>query len=159
MSDSSPAQPRTEVAVGLIEDGHGRLLMASRPAGKVYAGWWEFSGGKCEPGESAEQALSRELKEELGMEVLHAMPFDAVDYDYSHARVALRFFKVKGWRPVHTNKGLEAREGQQLLWVSPQGPLPFPLLPASLPVIKALALEALTSGLYSDARPKAWRSA
>jgi 8-oxo-dGTP diphosphatase len=78
---------RTEVAVGLIEDGQGQLLMASRPSGKVYAGWWEFSGGKCEPGESAAQALVRELREELGIEVLNAQPFESLSYDYSHAQV------------------------------------------------------------------------
>ncbi len=133
---------RTEVAVGLIEDGQGRLLMASRPAGKVYAGWWEFSGGKCEPGESAAQALVRELREELGIEVLDAQPFESLSYDYSHAQVLLRFFKVSRWRAGAPHKRVLAREGQQLLWVAPQGPLPFPVLPASLPVIEALALGA-----------------
>ncbi|MGA0977131.1 MAG: (deoxy)nucleoside triphosphate pyrophosphohydrolase [Burkholderiaceae bacterium] len=133
------SKSRTEVAVGLIEDGHGRLLMASRPAGKVYAGWWEFSGGKCEPGESASQALERELKEELGIEVLDAKPFESIHYDYSHAQVVLRFFKVSRWQAASSYTRPHAREGQQLLWVAPQGPLPFPVLPASLPVIEALA--------------------
>ncbi len=136
MSDSVV---RTEVAVGLIQNDLGQFLMASRPAGKVYAGWWEFSGGKCEPGESASQALARELREELGLEAVHAEPFDSITYDYSHTHVLLQFFKVSRWRPVSSEKGIQAREGQQLVWIYPRGPLPFPILPASLPIIQALA--------------------
>jgi 8-oxo-dGTP pyrophosphatase MutT (NUDIX family) len=67
---------RTEVAAAVIERPDGTFLMASRPEGKVYAGWWEFPGGKVEPGESARHALDRELSEELGIEVASRLPLD-----------------------------------------------------------------------------------
>ena len=62
-------RPVTEVAVGVLVDAHGRFLLTSRPAGKVYAGYWEFPGGKLEAGETVEQALRRELHEEIGITI------------------------------------------------------------------------------------------
>src|SRR6185436_14874848 len=72
----------------------GTFLLAQRPAGKVYAGYWEFPGGKIEPGEAALAGLKRELHEELGIEVEKAHPWLTRDYDYEHAAVRLRFFRV-----------------------------------------------------------------
>ena len=78
----SPVRPVTEVAVGILIDANGAFLLTSRPEGKVYAGYWEFPGGKLEHGESVEQALRRELQEEIGLTigVAHAWKTQLVDY-------------------------------------------------------------------------------
>lgn len=129
-----------EVAVGvLIERGEsgqeGRFLLTSRPEGKVYAGHWEFPGGKLEAGETVEQALRRELMEELGITIESAQPWKVELMDYPHARVRLHFCKVFGWAGE-----FEMREGQQMAW---QG-LPVevvPVLPGTIPVLQWLAAE------------------
>src|SRR3990170_3749694 len=90
--------PRLEVAAAVILRADGKFLLAQRPAKKVYAGYWEFPGGKIENGESAEQAMKRELHEELGIDVERAYPWITRDYDYAHAAVRLRFFRVVAWR-------------------------------------------------------------
>ena len=86
-----------DVAVGVLIDGDGRFLLTSRPAGKVYAGHWEFPGGKVEAGESVEQALRRELHEELGITIAAARPWQVTLHDYPHALVRLHFCKVFAW--------------------------------------------------------------
>ncbi|MDP1693234.1 MAG: NUDIX domain-containing protein [Burkholderiaceae bacterium] len=124
-----------DVAVGVLIDPDGRFLITSRPAGKVYAGHWEFPGGKIEPGESIEAALQRELHEELGITIGAAQPWKTTLHDYPHARVRLHFCKVFDWRGE-----FEMREAQQMAW---QG-LPValaPLLPGTLPVLAWLAEE------------------
>ena len=80
----------TEVAAAVIERP-GEFLLAQRPAGKPYAGFWEFPGGKIEPGEDARAALVRELREELGIEVREATPWITRMYAYTHATVRLHF--------------------------------------------------------------------
>lgn len=123
-----------QVAVGMIRrDSDGAVLLASRPAGKVYAGWWEFSGGKLEPDESVENALARELHEELGIRVLRATPAWEIEHHYAHAHVRLHFWWVTHWEGTPV-----AQEGQQLCWVLPQGPAPCPLLPATIPALARL---------------------
>lgn len=124
---------RVLVAVGLVRDAQGRFLMASRPTGKPYAGWWEFPGGKLEAGESGEACLARELHEELGLVVRASSLAWVTDHDYAHARVRLHFCLV-------TDYSGEARglEGQQVCWVSPCVGNPFPVLPASRPVLSRL---------------------
>jgi 8-oxo-dGTP diphosphatase len=87
-----------DVAVGVLIDGEGRFLLTSRPEGKVYAGYWEFPGGKLEPGETVEQALRRELHEELGITIGAGQPWQVELVDYPHARVRLHFCKVFDWR-------------------------------------------------------------
>ena len=129
-----------EVAVGvLIErdaDGReGRFLLASRPEGKPYAGYWEFPGGKLEAGETVEQALRRELHEELGITIGHAEPWKVDVFDYPHARVRLHFCKVYDWQGA-----FEMREGQQIAWCA----LPVtvqPVLPGTVPVLQWFAAE------------------
>ena len=109
--------------------------MTSRPAGKAYAGYWEFPGGKVEPQESLEQALTRELYEELGIQVLHCQPWQVQVVDYPHALVRLHFFKVLDW-----SGELVMREGQHAQWQE----LPVqvqPVLPGALPVLAWLAGE------------------
>jgi mutator protein MutT len=87
-----------DVAVGVLIERDGRFLLTSRPPGKVYAGWWEFPGGKLESGETVVAALARELHEELGITVLEAEPWHTTRVDYAHARVRLHFCKVLAWR-------------------------------------------------------------
>jgi 8-oxo-dGTP diphosphatase len=126
-----------EVAVGVLIDGQGRFLMCTRPQGKVCAGQWEFPGGKLEPGESIEQALQRELTEELGIhiDIGRAQRWRELVMDYPHARVRLHFCKVYAWTGE-----FEMREGQTMAWQR----LPVqvaPLLAGSLPVLDWLAAE------------------
>ncbi|MEO8923389.1 MAG: NUDIX domain-containing protein [Caldimonas sp.] len=129
-----PRRP-VDVAVGVLIDAEGRFLLTSRPEGKVYAGYWEFPGGKLEAGESVEQALHRELHEELGVTIGAVVPWRVTLMDYAHARVRLHFCKVREW-----HGGLEMREGQQMAWQS----LPVevgPVLPGTLPVLGWFAAE------------------
>jgi 8-oxo-dGTP diphosphatase len=124
-----------EVAVGVLFDASGSFLLTSRPAGKVYAGYWEFPGGKVEPGESIEQALQRELQEELGITIAAAQPWQVLVMDYPHARVRLNFCKVHAWTGE-----FEMRERQQMAWQT----LPVqvaPVLPGTVPVLQWLAAE------------------
>ena len=124
-----------DVAVGVLIGERGRFLLTSRPAGKVYAGWWEFPGGKLERGESVEAALARELHEELGIDVVDVRPWHVTRVDYAHARVRLHFCKVLGWRGA-----IAMREGQAMAWQS----LPVtvaPVLPGTLPVLDWFAAE------------------
>ena len=90
-------RPITEVAVGVLVRPDGQFLLTSRPEGKVYAGYWEFPGGKVEPGETVEQALARELREELGIQIGAAHPWKVEMFDYPHALVRLNFCKVFDW--------------------------------------------------------------
>ena len=129
-----------DVAVGVLIDERGRFLLTSRPAGKVYAGWWEFPGGKLERGESVVAALARELHEELGIDVADVRPWNTTRMDYAHARVRLHFCKVLAWRGE-----LQMRERQAMAWQV----LPVtvaPVLPGTLPVLDWFAAEQGFSG-------------
>ena len=86
-----------DVAVGVLLQGE-EFLLTSRPEGKVYAGYWEFPGGKLEAGESVEQALRRELQEELGITIGAAQIWKTQMVDYPHALVRLHFCKVWDWQ-------------------------------------------------------------
>ncbi len=130
----------TEVAVGVLIQPDGRFLLTSRPAGKVYAGYWEFPGGKLEAGESIAQALARELHEELGIEALEIEAWKTEVVDYPHALVRLNFCKVHAWRGA-----LQMREGQSCAWEQ----LPVqsrPVLPGTVPVLQWLAQERSYTG-------------
>ena len=129
-----PSQ-RVEVAAAVITGLDGRFLLGQRPAGKVYAGYWEFPGGKIEPGEAPLAALKRELHEELGIEVERAYPWLTRDYDYAHAAVRLRFFRVVRWSGT-----LHGRENQRFAWQLPDAISVDPLLPANAPILRALRL-------------------
>ena len=124
-----------EVAAAVIERPDGSFLLAQRPAGKVYAGWWEFPGGKAEAGEPAAQALVRELHEELGIEVRTAYPWITRVHIYEHATVRLHFFRVTEWAGEP-----HGRENQAFLWQHPDAAMPSPMLPANAPVLASLAL-------------------
>ena len=114
-----------DVAVGLILRPDGFLLLGNRPAGKPYEGWWELPGGKLEPGEDALQALSRELREELGIVVTEATPWVTHVHVYPHATVRLAFCRVTAWEGEP--RGME---NQALRWVDPA--LPPDVIEASL---------------------------
>ncbi len=124
-----------DVAAAVILRADGAFLLAQRPAGKVYAGWWEFPGGKIEAGEAPAHALARELHEELGIDVLHAFPWITRVYTYAHATVRLHFFRVLEFRGEPHGK-----EAQAFTWQLPGAPLVEPMLPANAPVLRSLAL-------------------
>jgi 8-oxo-dGTP diphosphatase len=129
-----------DVAVGVLFNERNEFLLTSRPQGKVYAGYWEFPGGKLEAGESVEQALARELEEELGIQVTAVEPWKVDLMDYPHARVRLHFCKVWRW-----SGAFEMREHQSMAWQS----LPVqvvPVLPGTIPVLRWLAEERHHTG-------------
>jgi 8-oxo-dGTP diphosphatase len=135
------ARTPVDVAVGVLIDPDGRFLLTSRPVGKVYAGYWEFPGGKLEPGEGVEAALRRELHEELGITIGPAEPWKEELVDYPHARVRLHFCKVRTWQGA-----FDMREGQRMAWQS----LPVevaPVLPGTVPVLRWFAEERGHTGL------------
>lgn len=122
-------RPIVEVAVGILIDADGRFLLTSRPAGKVYEGYWEFPGGKLEAGESVESALRRELQEEIGITIGTVEPWRVEMVDYPHALVRLHFCKVYAWTGE-----LQMRESQRYSWE--QLPVQVkPVLPGTLPVL------------------------
>lgn len=129
------AREPVDVAVGVLIDSHGRFLLTSRPAGKVYAGHWEFPGGKLEHGETVEQALRRELHEELGITIGPAQPWKTTLHDYPHALVRLHFCKVFEW-----SGAFEMRERQRMAWQQLPATV-APLLPGTLPVLAWFAEE------------------
>ena len=124
-----------DVAVGVLLRRDGGFLLTSRPAGKVYAGYWEFPGGKVEAGETVEEALRRELMEELGISIGAVQPWHTQVVDYPHALVRLHFCKVWDW-----SGELHMHEGQSHAWER----LPVqvrPVLPGTIPVLEWLARE------------------
>ncbi len=131
-------RPMVEVAVGVLMQADGSFLLTSRPVGKPYAGYWEFPGGKLEAGESIEEALSRELNEELGLTIGEAKAWKVEVVDYPHALVRLHFFKVTQW-----SGELQMKEQQSYAWsVLPVGV--SPILPGALPVLEWLEQERKT---------------
>ncbi|WP_404301870.1 NUDIX domain-containing protein [Alicycliphilus denitrificans] len=125
----------TEVAVGILLRADGAMLLSTRPEGKPYAGYWEFPGGKIEAGESVEQALRRELIEELGVTIGPAEVWKVTEHDYPHALVRLHWCKVHAW-----SGDFEMREGQAMAWQ--HWPLQVrPVLPGAYPVLQWLAEE------------------
>lgn len=144
-----------EVAAAVIQRADGAFLLAQRPQGKVYAGYWEFPGGKIEPGEAAERALVRELHEELGIEACTAFPWLTREYTYPHASVRLNFFRVTAWKGEP-----HPRERQAIAWQKFGAPLAAPMLPANAPVLAALALPheyAITDAESRGTREMLWR--
>lgn len=140
---ADPYQPRTggsdrplvEVAVGVLVRPDGRFLLTSRPAGKAYQGYWEFPGGKLEPGETVHDALRRELLEEIGVSIHASVAWQMEVVDYPHALVRLNFRKVVAW-----GGELLMREAQSFSWE--QLPVTVtPVLPGTVPVLALLAHE------------------
>lgn len=134
--DPRPAdRPVVDVAVGVLIAPDGAFLLTTRPPGKVYAGYWEFPGGKLEAGETVEQALRRELQEEIGLTIGAAPVWKVSMVDYPHGLVRLHFCKVRDWTGE-----LQMHEGQQFGWHH----LPVscaPVLAGTIPVLEWLAAE------------------
>jgi 8-oxo-dGTP diphosphatase len=134
-ASAAAARTPVEVAVGVLIDADGRFLLTSRPAGKPYAGYWEFPGGKVEAGETIEEALARELHEELGIHIGAVQRWQVEVFDYPHALVRLHFCKVRQWQGE-----FQMREQQSMAWQE----LPVqvqPVLPGTVPVLQWFAQE------------------
>ncbi len=140
-AEQEPTSPRpvVEVAVGVLIDGAGAVLLGQRPEGKPYAGYWEFPGGKVENGETLFAALSRELQEEIDVRIDQADEFMVLEHDYPHAYVRLHICLVKSWQGQP--RGLE---NQALGWLSIKDIDQLsiagfdPVLPATLPILEKL---------------------
>jgi 8-oxo-dGTP diphosphatase len=127
-----------EVAAAILQHPDGTFLLAQRPPDKIWAGYWEFPGGKIEPGETPYHALVRELREELGIEVQTTYPWLTRVYAYPHATVRLHFFRVTAW-----SGELHPHEGQQFSWQYVQEVSVAPVLPANGPILRSLSLPTL----------------
>ena len=138
--EGGPDRKEVEVAVGVLLRPDGAFLLTSRPPGKVYEGYWEFPGGKVECGETVEQALRRELHEEIGLTIGAVHPWKIERVDYPHALVRLNFCKVFEWQGE-----LQMHEGQRFAWQT----LPVrvqPVLPGTVPVLQWFAAERAFTG-------------
>ena len=141
----SPDRSLVHVAVGVLLREDGAFLLTSRPQGKVYAGYWEFPGGKLESGETVTQALRRELEEEIGITLQDCTLWKTECIDYPHALVQLNFCKVTQWAGT-----LEMRESQAFAWQ--QLPVTVkPVLPGTVPVLTWLAQERAFEGATHSA--------
>lgn len=126
--DPADSRPLTRVAVAIIErvvNSEHQVLFAQRPAGKAYAGYWEFPGGKIEAGESVIDALIREIDEELGIHIRTATLWRSERFSYEHAHVELNFCRTMDWRGEP-----HGREGQAFAWQPLNAIEVAPLLPA-----------------------------
>lgn len=132
------ARPVLHVAVGVIQDARGRVLLAERPSGKPMAGYWEFPGGKIEAHENPQAALVRELHEELGIDIGPALPWITREYRYPHTTARLHMFRVAQWQGEP-----HGREGQALSWEDPHAVAIEPLLPANHAILAALRLPSV----------------
>lgn len=128
--------PLTLVSAAVLMRGEHEFLLARRPEGKVYAGWWEFPGGKVEAGETFHDALVRELHEELGITITAATPWLTREFTYPHATVRIRFFRVTAWEGE-----IHPQEHDAIAWLNAgAAPTVAPILPANGPILKGLAL-------------------
>jgi 8-oxo-dGTP diphosphatase len=136
-SSDAPAdhRPLVDVVCAVIQKSNGEFLLAQRPDGKVYAGYWEFPGGKVDLGETVAQATARELEEELGIVVERSYPWLTRNFSYPHANVRLHFRRVTQWRNEP-----HGREKQAFSWQTISDIKVTPLLPANGPILQALAL-------------------
>lgn len=124
---------RLQVAAGILRDRRGRVLLARRHRHDALHGLWEFPGGKVGAGETAVDALRRELAEELGIRVRTERPFMTLSHDYPDRHVDLEFFIVSDW--LGDPEGLE---GQRLRWLMPAEFGDIEILPADKPVVEKL---------------------
>jgi 8-oxo-dGTP diphosphatase len=123
------------VAACALIDADGRVLIAQRPPGKPMAGLWEFPGGKVDPGERPEDALIRELEEELGIAVKEAClaPLTFASHTYEDFHLLMPLYVCRRWEGI-----VSAREGQTLAWVRPNRLKEYPMPPADVPLISHL---------------------
>lgn len=128
-----PELARIRVAAGILRNDEGRVLIAERSGDHAFAGLWEFPGGKIGDGEDTVEALRRELREELGIEILEQSLFMSLEHDYPDRSVSIDFYRIDKW----LNEP-EGRDGQALQWLRPDEISAALLLPADAPVIAAL---------------------
>jgi 8-oxo-dGTP diphosphatase len=121
------------VAVGILIDPQGRVLITRRAPQTHQGGLWEFPGGKVEPGETIVDALARELKEELGVTVLISEPFMTLEHDYGDQCVCLAVHRVTSWRGEPSGM-----EGQPLAWEQPANLTAWPFPAANQPILTRL---------------------
>jgi len=126
---------KLHVVAGVLCDGAGRVLFAQRPAGAHLAGTWELPGGKIEPGESAEEALRRELHEELGIDIGAVEALISIPWRYPEKSIVLHAFRVLDFRGEP-----RAHEHQALRWASPHEAIDLDMPPPDLPIVNALRL-------------------
>ena len=124
---------RLKVVAGILVDRAGNVLLAERTDDGPFRGLWEFPGGKIDEGESSQDALGRELAEEIGVELLESAHFLSVDHDYDDRCVSIEFYLVSKWR--YSPAG---QEGQQLNWVHTDELNAKEMLPADLSVVETL---------------------
>jgi len=117
---------RLQVAVGILVRPGGELLIQQRRAGTDCAGQWEFPGGKLESAETAEQALARELQEELNIVIAEPTFLTCLEHDYEHAHVSLHTYMIFDWQGEP-----EGREGQVIVWGQPENIREYDLLKAA----------------------------
>lgn len=129
------SRPILFVVAAALVDADNRVLIAERPAGKTLAGLWEFPGGKLAPGESPEQALVRELQEELGIEVCLTClaPFTFASHAYEKFHLMMPLYLCRNWEG-----DIAPREGQRIKWVRASRLTDYPMPPADLPLIPFL---------------------
>ncbi len=150
---SAPTPVTEVVAAVLLREtlGGTEFLLAQRPAGKVYAGYWEFPGGKIEPGESARAALRRELQEELSIDIVDPQPWLAREFCYPHATVRLKFFRVTAWHgtiaPIEHSAFSWQRIGDAANVT--------PIQPANGPILRALELPPLYALTHAESAGRA----
>ena len=141
IGDTLPKRRLVLVAAAALVDGQGRVLIAQRPAGKPLGGLWEFPGGKIEPGESPEEALVRELKEELEVtaDARALAPFAFASHAYADFQLLMPLYLLRQWhgapRPI---------EAQAIAWARPAELTDYPMPPADLPLVQSL-IERLPS--------------
>lgn len=129
---------RIHVAVGIIVNKTQQVLLAKRPDHLHQGGKWEFPGGKVETGESVTQALMRELKEEVAIEVISSEPFMALSYDYPDKQVLLDIHTV-----IHFTGEAQGLEGQQIAWVEKHDLINYDFPDANKPILDKLLENAL----------------
>ncbi|MBS1270300.1 MAG: 8-oxo-dGTP diphosphatase [Gammaproteobacteria bacterium] len=134
-----------DVAVGVIRDATGRVLVNRRRPGKSFAGQWEFPGGKIQASETVAQALSRELDEELGIHIKRQRPLISFSHRYRDGAVHLHVSEILSYRGTPTG-----REGQPLRWVESAGLDQIDLLDANAAIVRAIVLPRIC--LITDTR-------
>lgn len=132
LTNNLAAPPRIDVVAAVIWSRE-HFLGVRRPEGKPLAGFWEFPGGKVETGESREDALTRELQEELGLTPLETSFWRTLRHDYEHLHVTLHFYHIHSWTGA-----LQAREGHELRWLLPAEAQKLPFLEADTEIVQAL---------------------
>ncbi len=126
------------IAVGVIQNNHGEILLSQRHQHVHQGGLWEFPGGKREPGETIEEALSRELYEELGLSVKVSVPLIKLRHDYADKSVLLDVFEINDWTGEPSGQ-----EGQPVKWVPRQMLRNYEFPAADVPIIRAIELPKL----------------